>query len=211
MTTINSDKYRFSNDWFSIARPNWLRIIPYRNPTKILEIGSYEGASTCFLIETLSKRRPIELHCIDTWAGGIEHSDKDIDMETVEARFSYNTNQAISGATNKVELVIHKGLSDLELSKLVANNKTEYFDLIYVDGSHQAPDVICDAILSFKLLKVGGLMIFDDYLWSEDLPYGTDPIRCPKMAIDAFTNIYCRKIKILQEPLYQLYVEKIAS
>jgi hypothetical protein len=54
-------------------------------------------------------------------------------------------------------------------------------------------------------------MAFDDYLWAENLPTGIDPIRCPKPAIDAFTNLYCRKLRILQAPLYQLYVQKVAD
>ena len=67
---------------------------------------------------------------------------------------------------------------------------------------------------SIKLLKKNGVIAFDDYLWQEQLPqeklpYGTDPIRCPKIAIDAFTNIYCRKLRIISIPLHQLYVQKI--
>lgn len=102
----------------------------------------------------------------------------------------------------------HKGSSDIELAKLLADGKQGYFDFIYVDGSHQAPDVLCDAILSFRLLKTNGVIAFDDYLWAETLPTGVDPIRCPKPAIDAFTNIYCRKLRILTAPLYQLYIQK---
>jgi hypothetical protein len=33
------------------------------------------------------------------------------------------------------------------------------------DGSHRARDVLEDAVLSWPLLKVGGIMLFDDYLW----------------------------------------------
>ena len=209
MTTNDEQQYRFTNDWFGVARPIWSNLIPQINPTKILEIGSYEGASTCFLIDTLGKTKPIELHCVDTWEGGVEH--KGTDMESVEDRFRHNTNTAIESVAHKVELVIHKGFSDYELSKLIASDKSQYFDFIYVDGSHQAPDVISDAILSFKLLRVGGVIAFDDYLWAENLPYGIDPVRCPKPAIDAFTNIFCRKIRIIQAPLYQLYVQKTVA
>ena len=209
MTTNDEQQYRFTNDWFGVARPIWSNLIPQINPTKILEIGSYEGASTCFLIDTLGKTKPIELHCVDTWEGGVEH--KGTDMESVEDRFKHNTNTAIESVAHKVELVIHKGFSDYELSKLIASDKSQYFDFIYVDGSHQAPDVMCDAILSFKLLRVGGVIAFDDYLWAENLPYGIDPVRCPKPAIDAFTNIFCRKIRIIQAPLYQLYIQKTVA
>ncbi len=209
MTTDDKKQYRFTNDWFSDARPIWSNLIPQINPSKILEIGSYEGASSCFLIHTLANNNQIELHCVDTWEGGVEH--KDTDMESVEDRFKHNINLAINNVAHEVELVIHKGFSDFELSKLIASDKSQYFDFIYVDGSHQAPDVICDAILSFKLLKVGGVIAFDDYLWAENLAYGIDPVRCPKPAIDAFTNIYCRKIRIIQAPLSQLYIQKISA
>jgi hypothetical protein len=73
---------------------------------------------------------------------------------------------------------------------LVAAGKQGYFDFIYVDGSHQAPDVLADAFLSFRLLRENGVIAFDDYLWQEALPDGIDSIRCPKLAIDAFTNIH---------------------
>jgi predicted O-methyltransferase YrrM len=209
MRQNHEENYQFTNDWFATCRLTWLNLIPQINPTKILEIGSYEGASTCFLIETLGKTKPIELHCVDTWEGGVEHDGTD--MESVESRFKQNTNIAIESATHEVELVVHKGCSDLELTKLIASDKRSYFDFIYVDGSHQAPDVICDAILSFKLLRVGGVIAFDDYLWAENLPYGTDLVRCPKLAIDAFTNIFCRKIEIIQAPLYQLYLKKTVA
>lgn len=209
MTTDKERKYLFTNDWFGVARPVWTNLLPQINPTKILEIGSYEGASACFIIDSLSQTKAIELHCIDTWEGGVEH--KGTDMNNVEGRFRYNTNIAINCAAREVELIIHKGFSDFELSKLIASGKIEYFDFIYVDGSHQAPDVICDAILSFRLLRVGGVIAFDDYLWAESLPYGIDPIRCPKPAIDAFTNLYCRKIRIIQAPLYQFYIQKTSA
>lgn len=206
-----ADDYQFTNEWFGYVRPIWSNLIPQINPTKILEIGSFEGASTCFLIDTLSPLKPIEIHCIDTWEGGIEHESTNTDLSSVEARFIHNTNKATQSSKNKIDLEIHKGYSDVQLAKLLANQKQGYFDFIYVDGSHQAPDVLCDAILSFRLLRVGGFIAFDDYLWAENLPYGIDPIRCPKIAIDAFTNVYCRKLRIIEAQLYQLYIQKVSD
>jgi predicted O-methyltransferase YrrM len=202
--------YQFTNDWFdSHARPVWDQLLPQINPTRILEIGSYEGASTCYLIEKFGLNNGFEIHCIDTWEGGVEHSS--INMSEVEDRFIKNTLLAKEKVKGNVELITHKGFSDVLLAKIIASGKQNYFDFIYVDGSHQAPDVLCDALLSFRLLKNNGYMVFDDYLWQEPLSYGTDPIRCPKPAIDAFTNIYCRKIRILSAPLYQLYIQKISD
>ncbi len=205
----NSD-YKFSNNWFvHSAKAIWDQIIPQLNPRKILEIGSYEGASTCYLIEKLGHQQDIELHCIDTWAGGIEHQGTD--MAAVEQNFWANINLALAKVSHRVDLVVHKGFSDLKLAELLTQGKRNYFDFIYVDGSHQAPDVLCDAILSFRLLRKFGLLAFDDYLWHEHLPYGVDPLRCPKPAIDAFTNLYCRQLRIVSAPLYQVYIQKISD
>ena len=199
--------YNFTNDWFSsIPKPIWEQLIPQFKPKRILEIGSYEGASSTYLIEKLCNDQPIELHCVDTWSGGIEHTGTN--MGEVEARFDANIAHAQSLFPNRVIFHKYKGFSDAVLIKLLAEGKGGHFDFIYVDGSHQAPDVLADAILAFKLLRVGGVIAFDDYLWSEQLPGGMDPIRCPKPAIDAFTNIYCRKVQLLQAPLYQLYLQK---
>jgi predicted O-methyltransferase YrrM len=208
-------EYKFTNNWFEItARKVWDQMIPKLNPTKILEIGSFEGASVCYLINNLAKSHSIEVHCVDTWEGGIEHQQNGLaeaNMGDVYSRFVNNTNHAIKTSPCKVDLRIHKGRSDLQLSKLLSQGKSDYFDFIYVDGSHEAPDVLSDAILGFRLLKVGGIIAFDDYLWAENLPEGKDLLRCPKPAIDSFTNIYCRKLAIIPAHLYQLYVRKTSN
>lgn len=205
----------FTNNWFAQnAKDLWDRLFQTEKPKKILEIGSYEGASVCHLIKTLGNEYPLEIHCIDTWEGGIEHKKGGLvesNMSEVEARFLNNTRIAIGEAAHPIELVLHKGYSDAQLAKLLADGKAEHFDFVYVDGSHQAPDVLIDAVLSFKLLRVGGVLGFDDYLWSEPLPYGHDPIRCPKIAVDSFVNIYCRKLHVMPGGRRQLYTRKTAS
>lgn len=207
--------YEFTTKWFdSVARGVWDNLIPQVNPTRILEVGSYEGASTCYLVEKLGSLNNIEVHCVDTWLGGLEHQQDGIapaDMVSVEQRFHRNVSIAKARAKNSVSLFVHKRSSANGLAGLISEGKSNYFDFIYIDGSHQAPDVLCDAVLGFQLLRENGVMAFDDYLWYEPLPGGVDPIRCPKVAIDAFVNIYCRKIRVLRAPLYQLYIQKIGS
>lgn len=212
---MKNNNYQYTNNWFeSAAKSVWDVLIPQINPTRILEIGSYEGASTCYLIEKLGSQKEIEVHCIDTWEGGVEHQtggSAQTDMSAVEKRFHNNISFAQRNAEYKSNIAVHKGFSDAQLSRLITEGKSGYFDFIYIDGSHQAPDVLCDAVLSFRLLKANGVIAFDDYLWQEPLPYGTDPVRCPKMAIDAFTNTYCRKLRIIKAPLYQMYIQKISD
>ena len=205
-----ANTFTFTQNWFAPGtRPIWDEMLPQIDPTTILEIGSYEGASACYLIEHLAQRHPIELHCVDSWAGGVEHQGTD--MAAVEARFQHNLRIALRRAAHPVEITVHKTASDTGMIGLLAAGKINYFDFIYIDGSHQAPDVLSDAVLGFKLLKIGGVMAFDDYIWQEDLPTGKDPLRCPKPGIDAFENINMRKLDILPTPINQLYIRKCAD
>lgn len=132
-------------------------------------------------------------------------------MSEVERRFHHNTTLAVERAPHHVHFVVHKGRSDEMLAQLLVQGARGYFDLVYIDGSHEAPDVLADAVLAFRLLRTGGVMIFDDYLWAEALPGGVDPIRCPKPAIDAFLNLYCRKMELFPAPLSQVYAVKVAE
>ncbi len=209
------DNFKFTNTWFNDAAKNqWEKLISQIKPKKILEIGSYEGASTCYLIEKLALENPIEIHCIDAWSiemgeeSDYKHYGSNIDMSAVESRFRQNTKLAIEKSPKKVNLTIDKGFSDVQLSKLLSNGKKNYFDFIYIDGSHLGPDVLCDAVLSFRLLKVNGVMAFDDYLWPSA---NKNLTRIPKMAIDSFVNLYSEKIAIFNAPLYQIYLKKISD
>ncbi|HEX4859556.1 MAG TPA: class I SAM-dependent methyltransferase [Usitatibacteraceae bacterium] len=204
--------YKFTNNWFdSTARGPWEQLFTKIRPAKVIEVGSYEGASACYLIEKLGANAPLEIHCVDTWSGGVEHQSAGVDMASVETRFRENTALAISRVSNPVALHIHKGASSDQLVKLLAGGHRGSFDFVYVDGSHQAADVLADAVLAFMLAKPGAMLVFDDYLWAENLPYGRDPLRCPKPAIDAFINLNFRKLNILSAPLYQIYVQKISD
>jgi Methyltransferase domain len=83
---------------------------------------------------------------------------------------------------------------------------------IYIDGSHQAPDVLADSVLAFQLLRVGGIMIFDDYLWRMEPEGRQDSLNIPKPAIDSFINIFQRKLRVVSGfTNYQLYIEKTFS
>ena len=206
--------YQFSTPWFeNVAKPVWLQLIPQILPKTILEIGSYEGASACFLIDTLSPQQELHITCVDTWLGGIEHQPGGVahsNMNAVERNFDSNLKIACANAKKPVHFTKIKGQSDLTRAHLLSSGKQGSFDLVYIDGSHLACDVLCDAVLGFRLLKTGGVMIFDDYNWHEGLQQGIDLMRCPKPAIDAFTSLYWNKLQMISAPLYQLYIQKTA-
>lgn len=79
----------------------------------------------------------------------------------------------------------------------------DHFDFISIDGSHEAADVLSDAVLSWPLLKAGGLICFDDYEWWID----PAPERSPKLAIDSFLSVMRSQCEIVRKG-YQVWVRK---
>lgn len=199
--------YSFTEDWFSHVADVWEQLLKMAEPKAILEIGAYEGRATCFMIERAAAAGPLEIHCIDSWEGGVEHDPSA--MQEVERRFDANV--ALASAGRAVTLRKHKARSSEALPRLVAEGRAGSFDLAYVDGSHQAADVLYDAVLAFQLLKVGGYLVFDDYLWHMERVGAQNHYNMPKPAIDAFVNVYRRKLNLLRAPLYQLYMQKVAA
>lgn len=182
---------KFTTDWF-LKSPGvavWQTIIEMVKPTNILEVGCFEGRATTFLIEGCPGA---SITCVDPWEGSVDIPPAL--MLGVEDRFDKNTAEALSKSST-TSLTKYKMRSSQALPMLLSQGRR--FDFIYVDGSHTAPDVLCDAVDCFRLLREGGALIFDDYVWAMEPPGEQDLINMPKPAIDAFVNLNRRKIKLL--------------
>lgn len=209
-----SEEYRFTMDWFTRHISVWEPLIDKAKPQKILEIGTFEGRSTVFMIEQASKHHDsLELHCVDTWLGSPEHGDTD--FGAVEARFWQNVSLAKTKVPGKnINVIQHKGTSLIELSKLAAEGHLNSFDWVLVDGSHIAVDVLYDAVMAFHMAKPNGVIVFDDY----NVAGSTDNLGFPKIAIDSFGYIFREHVRMIpmymgsnmlsKDDLYQLYLIK---
>ena len=151
----------------------------------ILEIGAFEGASTTWLLDNLLSHPQSTLTTVDTFRGGMEHNDPAFSsngagykLGTLEQRFSSN----VSFCDHHKKLRVLKTTSDEALLHLRLSSSS--FDLIYIDASHIAIDVLHDAVLSWRLLALGGTIIFDDYGWKG---YLEDCLN-PRIAIKAFVK-----------------------
>ena len=207
----------FTNEWFlgNFAGKGievdivsiWRSLFERYPISTVLEIGSYEGRSTVFIAETIAKTNDLEIYCVDTWTGSFEHGS-DHEFEKIEARFDKNISVVKKLFPNGLR--IHKlKMASIEACSALIKEQKE-FDFVYIDGSHNAADVLADAVLSFFLLKPGGLMIFDDYLWTYGFQVSGNILNIPKLGIDAFVNCFQDKLKIVHGfPSYQLYCEKI--
>jgi len=185
-------EYQFTSDWFSKNLIVWEEIFKRFRPSRILEIGAYEGRATCWLVEQCSRYNPVEIFCVDTWEGGVEH--KGTDFKEVENRFNHNIQLAVNSQNvHKATVIQVKGTSLAGLSKIAAHG-IRNFDMVYVDGSHMASDVFFDAAMAFQLCKVGGLIIFDDW----NAPHEEkDKFDFPRLAITAFIKVHENKVEDL--------------
>jgi len=198
--------YEFTVDWFTHYWPSWVDLIGDREIRFALEIGSFEGLSACTMIEHFGAKSDFHLFCIDTWAGSVEHGK--FDAIATECRFDSNTNKATSATPFRTTVTKLKGFSNDHLFSLISQGRRATFDLVYVDGSHRACDVLLDIILAYELTHIGGLIFCDDYLWTMENHGAEDLLNCPRLAIDAFKNIFARKIVQMSGPAYQCYFEK---
>lgn len=200
--------YQFTNNWFELSRADeiWKLLLPKIKPQKILEIGSFEGKSICYLVKFLEG--PLEIHAVDSWAGGKDFGSiqvaKENPFDEVEKRFKHNTDLVIKESGKDVKLNVHKYTSDIGLARLLAAGYQNYFDFVYVDGSHETMDTLCDMILAYKLLREDGIMGIDDYLWHVDYR----PIYRPKVAIDTFINLNLHRIDMVECNNSQVYFQK---
>jgi predicted O-methyltransferase YrrM len=209
----------FSTHWWDdVLEAQWRSIFqpPRWHPDRknvVVEIGSFEGRSTLWILNNLLKHPESRLHSIDTFEGGAEHrtekSDHRPGMAPIESLFHrFSQNIAESGHTEKV--TVHRGQSWKGLAQLLSEDVRA--DFVLVDGSHAATDVLSDLTMAWRLLKVGGILIADDYLWSDKAAGQNTPLDTPKIAVDAFTTIYSKQLTLFRyQRLYQLAMQKIAD
>jgi predicted O-methyltransferase YrrM len=147
----------FTQDWFTSNIPNWTSLLAElrgQPGVRALEVGSFEGRSACWLLENILTGPGARLDCVDNFTAAVE-KNIGFQAEGIRDRFDANIAPWLERVT------VHAGNSGDVLRGL-----TDTYDFIYIDGSHLAPDVLLDAVLSWRLLKAGGIMIFDDFLWN---------------------------------------------
>lgn len=120
---VAGKEQKFTQDWFSHNIPIWQQHLSRfvgQAGLKVLEIGSWEGRSTCWLIYHILTHTSARITCIDTFAGGIEHEatfDQNY-LGTIEERFDFNI--ARTTGPKKVRKIV--GKSHEVLRSLPLNN-----------------------------------------------------------------------------------------
>jgi len=179
--------YKFTESWFDIAIPVWEQVFErYNNIETILEVGCYEGKATTWICDNVIKGKSATYDIVDTFggtlaeAGMVGTADRLKEDNFIESNFMHN----ISFHPN-VNFKIHKGYSQKILPTF---EEKETYDFIYIDASHRADDTFVDAYYCHKLLKPGGLIIFDDLGWKD--PNNLHVANSPEFGISIFYEMY---------------------
>jgi hypothetical protein len=179
--------YEFSTDVFTWNIPIWEKALaPFRGKPglRYLEVGVFEGGSVLWMLQNVLTDPGASATVIDVFEGDLKR------------RFLANLKK--SGDERKVTVI--GGYSQVELRR----QPLDGFDVVYIDGSHSADDVLEDAVLSWRLLKPGGLLIFDDYAWRPGSPHPSD---WPGPGIQIFYTLYGRRFDVVHNG-YQLILRR---
>ncbi|MCJ7653806.1 MAG: class I SAM-dependent methyltransferase [Dehalococcoidia bacterium] len=119
----------------------------------LLEVGSYLGASACFLAAAATEiGGGAKVHCVDTWQNqGMTEGTRD-----TWAEFQANTRPYAS-------LIVPRH----GLSVEVAKSFTESINLLFLDGDHSYEGCRADVEFWLPHLKPGGVLVMHDYGWAE--------------------------------------------
>ena len=175
------DHKNFSQKWFLNNFEIFTFFLPKDKSLKFdyLEVGCYEGLSSFYV---LSEYKSVNAFFLDIWDMPNPNSKTlSHNFGLIEKAFDQN----LSGFNFKKI----KNDSVISMRKLLKENV--HFDFIYIDGSHNGEDILSDAIEAFKILKVNGLMFFDDFLQHDD-----NRILQSYVGIDKFLSLYSDYLKI---------------
>ena len=179
-----TEDYEFTQDWFTPHIPmweRWMAMLPQRK--RFLEIGSYEGRSAVWLAGQLEIGGVLE--CVDPWIGNGEHAAPGMPIDDKCERFQRNIKKRLE-ELDGINIWSYRQTSFDWLTEANRSRFPGSYDFIYIDGSHLAKDCLTDCILAWPLLRPGGLMCVDDYVWSD----GSHANMSPKWAIDVFTSMW---------------------
>ena len=149
---------------------------------RFLQIGAYTGDATVWLVDNILTQANSVLEDVDIWTGSDEDEHKAMDWLDVERVYD-------SRIAFRPNVIKYK----MDSKEFLRSVEEPTFDFIYIDGDHSAEGVLQDAVLAWRLLKPGGIMAFDDYLWKD--PRGIE--FQPGWSIDTFVGAVKEESEVL--------------
>tara|TARA_B110000259_G_scaffold106404_1_gene121980 strand:- start:24 stop:740 length:717 start_codon:yes stop_codon:yes gene_type:complete len=181
-----------TTDYFSLNAYYWDLIINKNfNTFSYLEIGSWEGNSALYILENFKTKKVV---CVDIW-DLYEDSYKNESFKRFE-NFQSNL------LSYKDRYSFFKNTSDIFFQ-----DNNEKFDIIYIDGWHEAPQVYKDICNSWNCLNKDGIIICDDYFYG-DIKSNLNT-NLPADSINRFILENENKVKVLNVNNTQVFIKKL--
>lgn len=139
-----------------LAEECWKDVLPdtSNTPIKYLEIGVFCGFNLVSVGNSFGKHPDSKLYAIDPWCNYEGYKEF---LEVQDYNYNcYKNNIKVGNIEEKV--IELKGFSH-EIMPKFDNN---FFDIIYIDGSHEYDYVVMDCRLAAEKVKTGGYIIVDD-------------------------------------------------
>ena len=157
------------------------------NDLNTLEIGVAAGDYSRLMLDTLS----IKSHTLlDPWLNEGDETRSQWFKENNDANKSY---EFVVDRIKDDPVIINREFSHEFLIRTLKESNQPY-DLIYVDGDHHAEAVYLDLVLSWEILKSGGILAGDDYNWQSSTT-GKYEV---KMGVIKFEQTYGVKFNIVK-------------
>lgn len=182
-------------NWFAgTAQSNFAQYLDeYKGKdVSFLQLGAYTGDASVWLAENILTSIDSTLTDVDTWEGSDEEVHHTFDWDNILSVYSEKT-------MPYQNIFMFIGTTD----RFFATND-ETFDFVYVDADHTAEAVYTDGVNAWNVLKPGGILAFDDYLWGEGLD---NQELAPKPGIDRFLDEHDGKYGLLHKGA-QVWIRK---
>ncbi len=148
------------------THPFFKQLIDEIQPTRIIEVGTWKGAST---IHMASLAPNASIYCVDTWFGGIDHalSDKPQDAIAKDEHgaprlyHQFLRNVASTPFAGRIYPIQQTSLNAARI--LHYHGLSGFADLIYIDGSHEYEDCYSDLCVYAPMVANGGRIFGDDF------------------------------------------------
>jgi hypothetical protein len=143
-------------------------LIAETQPRLIVEVGSWKGASALHMASVCDDLDlDTRICCVDTWLGAYEFigagDDLTRDLRLVHGYpsvyYQFLSNVVRSGHVSRI---VPFPQTSLIASRYLWHHQIRA-ELIYIDGSHDAEDVLSDIRAYWPLLRKGGVLFGDDY------------------------------------------------
>lgn len=174
----------FTTDWSSQHFAKWAEILGHLKgkPATGLELGSFEGRSAIWFLQNILDHPEARLTCVDGWWS----------KETY-TRFLSNIMQA--------DVLMRCEYRRGDTHAMLRGMRGSY-DFVYIDADHKAHAVMQDGCMAWRNIRQGGIIIFDDYEWTDgkNIP--------PKIGIDGFLAAYAGQYELLHKG-WQVIIRKL--